>query len=75
MFVGEGMDRNERLAKVEAIRQRKMEHYNLSQRPIYRTIYPEYVLDPLVLLSLFVVLFCCPVSFPCSVVEMIPVGC
>lgn len=41
--VADGMDPMVQDAQIEEQRQRMKKHYELSQRPIYRTSFPEYV--------------------------------
>ena len=42
-LVTDGIDQDLYAAHMEDSRQRMKEHYELSQRPIYRTSYPEYI--------------------------------
>jgi hypothetical protein len=42
-LIADGEDPEIYYAKIEEVRQRTKEHYELSQRPIYRSSYPEYV--------------------------------
>ena len=42
-FVANGTDLETYYARMEDSRQWTKEHYELSQRPIYRSSYPEYV--------------------------------
>src|SRR5579859_4103974 len=45
--IEDGWERDEYLARIEGARQSMKQHYELSQRPIIRTNYPEYTPLPL----------------------------